>query len=421
MDRPSLAELDRAHVWHPFTQADEWEEDDPLVVERAEGRWLFDTRGRKYLDACSSLWVSVHGHRHPTVDAAVRAQLDRVAHTTLLGLASGPSVQLAAALCARTGFDRVFYSDSGSTAVEIALKMAFQWHAQRGDTGRTRFAALAEAYHGDTIGAVSVGGIGLFHAVYGPLLMDVLRLPCPNGPDDGEAAVAVQRIEAAGDTLAAVIVEPLVQGAAGMRMHGREFLEPVLTAARRVGALTILDEVAVGVGRLGTFLATEQLDHEPDFVCLGKGLTNGYLPLAATLTRGRIYDGFRGDHGRTFFHGHTFTGNALACAAATACLEVFEAESTLDNVQARSTQMGSILREVSALESVASVRQKGMMAAIDLTDTQPRAGHRFCLAMRSRGVLMRPLGNTLVLMPPLSITDEELLFLGTQLVGALSG
>lgn len=419
MDSSQLADLDRAHVWHPFTQADEWESDSPLVVDHADGVWLFDADGRRYLDACASLWVSVHGHRHPAVDAAVQAQLGRVAHSTLLGLANGPSIRLAALLCEHTGFDRVFYSDAGSTAVEIALKMAFQWHQQRGDTARTRFAALDEAYHGDTLGAVSVGGIQLFHAVYGPLLMDVLRLPCPNGPDEGHADEAVRRILEAGETLAAVIVEPRVQGAAGMRMHSADYLDRVLAAAHQVGALTIADEVAAGLGRTGTLLASESLTHAPDFLCLGKGLTNGYLPLAATLTRERIYDGFRGDHGRTFFHGHTFTGNALACAAACACIELLP--SAIDNARARATELAELLADLQRLPSVAAVRQTGLMVGIDLADETPRAGHRFCLAMRDRGVLMRPLGNTLVLMPPLAITRDELAFLSQALRAALTG
>ncbi|HJN75853.1 MAG TPA: adenosylmethionine--8-amino-7-oxononanoate transaminase [Myxococcota bacterium] len=404
------ADLDLKHVWHPFTQADEWEASAPLVIERAEGAWLFDTEGRRYLDGVASLWVGVHGHRHPHVDAAVTEQLGRVAHSTLLGLANLPSTELAALLCQKTGFDRVFYSDCGSSAVEVALKMAFQWHQQRGDTGRRRFAALAEAYHGDTLGAVSVGGISLFHEVYGPLLFPSLRLPCPADREAEEALseMAVEAIHDAGDSLAALIVEPFVQGAAGMRMHTAAYLEPVIAGAREVGALVICDEVAVGLGRTGPFLASERLSAPPDIVCLGKGLSNGYLPLAATLTTERIYDGFRGDHGRTFFHGHTFTGNPLACAAARACLELFDSEHTLSNVEARALQLSGGLERLAGLSSVKGVRQLGLMAAVDLASDAKRQGHRICLALREHEVLLRPLGNTLVLMPPLCISAMEL-------------
>ena len=405
----SLRDQDLKHVWHPFTQADEWESSAPVVVERAEGAWLFDVEGRRYLDAIASLWVGVHGHRHPHVDAAIRAQLDRVAHSTLLGLANVPSTELATSLCRKTGFDRVFYSDCGSSAVEIALKMAFQWHQQRGDTQRTRFASLAEAYHGDTLGAVSVGGISLFHEVYGPLLFSTVRLPSPADRED-EATLSARSVGAildAGDTLAAVIVEPFVQGAAGMRMHTAAYLEPILAAARQVGALVICDEVAVGMGRTGSFLASEALETKPDILCLGKGLSNGYLPLAATLATEAVFDGFRGGHGRTFFHGHTFTGNPLACAAAKACLELYDSENTLENVQLRGLQLAGGLERIAGLPAVASVRQKGLMAAIDLSSTTEREGHRVCLALREREVLLRPLGNTLVVMPPLCISEGE--------------
>jgi len=417
-----LTDQDLKHVWHPFTQADEWEATAPLVIDRADGAWLFDTDGRRYLDAVASLWVGVHGHRHPHVDAAVKAQLDKVAHSTLLGLANRPSIELATMLCQRTGFDRVFYSDCGSTAVEIALKMATQWHQQRGDAGRTRFAALAEAYHGDTLGAVGVGGIALFHEVYGPLITPATRLPCPADKEAEEelAAMAVEAIRADGASLAAVIVEPFVQGASGMRMHTRAYLEPVLAAAREVGALVICDEVAVGLGRTGCFLASERLDEMPDFVCLGKGLSNGYLPLAATLTTERIFDGFRGDFGRTFFHGHTFTGNPLACAAARACLELFETEGTLENVEARALQLSALLEDLVRLPSVSAVRQDGLMAAVDLASEADRGGHRVSLALREHEILMRPLGNTLVLMPPLCIAAEELEHLGRGLKSVLS-
>ncbi len=409
MTPQELVAADLRHIWHPFTQADEWEATPPLIIESAQGATLRDTEGREYLDGVASLWVGVHGHRHPHVDAAVREQLDRVAHTTMLGLANEPAVELASALCARTGYDRVFYSDCGSSAVEIALKLAFQWQQQRGHTQRTQLAGLEHAYHGDTLGAVSVGGIDLFHAVYRPLLFEALHLPCPADREDEEAlaAQAVARIHQVGERLAALIVEPFVQGAAGMRMHTSAYLEPVMAAAHEVGALVIADEVAVGLGRLGRLLATEGCATRPDLVCLGKGLSNGYLPLAATLATEELYDGFRGAHERTFFHGHTFTGNPLACAAGRACLELFDTEGTLAHVQ----RLSEVLRQglERPLPHARSTRCQGLMGAIDLDPVLgPRTGHQVCMAARQRGLLLRPLGDTLVLMPPLCITEEQL-------------
>jgi len=415
-----LHDADLKHVWHPFTQADEWERTPPMVIESAQGAVLRDSQGNEYLDGVASLWVGVHGHRHPVVDAAVKDQLDQVAHSTMLGLANRPAVELATLLAQRTGYDRVFYSDCGSAAVEIALKLAFQWQQQRGETQRTRLAGLREAYHGDTLGAVSVGGIDLFHAVYKPLLFDALHLPCPADREDEEAlaAQAVAEIHRAGDTLAALVVEPFVQGAAGMRMHTRAYLEPVLKAAHEVGALVIADEVAVGLGRLGTFLASEQLDERPDLVCLGKGLSNGYLPLAATLATEQLYDGFRGSYDRTFFHGHTFTGNPLACAAGRACVELFEAEDTLAHVQRLSEHLTRLLER--PLPHALRTRQNGLMAAIDLQPfLGPRTGHQVCMAARQQGVLLRPLGDTVVLMPPLCMTTTQLSELVEGLTRAL--
>jgi len=417
MTREEVQAADLKHVWHPFTQADEWEASPPLIIESAKGAVLRDIDGREYLDGVASLWVGVHGHRHPHVDAAVRAQLDRVAHSTLLGLTNRPAVELAAALCNRTGYDRVFYSDCGSAAVEIAIKLAFQWQQQRGQTQRTRVAGLRHAYHGDTLGAVSVGGIDLFHAVYRPLLFDALHLPCPADREDEQAlaAQAVAMIREAGDTLAVLAVEPFVQGAAGMRMHTAAYLEPVMAAAHEVGALVIADEVAVGLGRLERFLATETTRTRPDLVCLGKGLSNGYLPLAATLATESLYDGFREGYGRTFFHGHTFTGNPLACAAGLACLEIFESEGTLAHARKLSAHLAQLLTE--PLPHALSVRHQGLMVAIDLEPVLgPRTGHRVCMAARRRGILLRPLGNTLVLMPPLCMTQEQL----TTLLAALT-
>jgi adenosylmethionine-8-amino-7-oxononanoate aminotransferase len=398
-----LVDWDRAHVWHPFCQFSEWSKNEPLMIERAEGCELVDTHSRRYIDAVGSLWVGVHGHRHPVVDAAVKSQLDRVAHSTFLGLSHPPGVTLAKKLVEITpnSLNRVFFSDSGSTAVEVALKMAFQSQQQRGQTQRTRFASLSQAYHGDTVGAVSVGGIDLFHGVYKPLLFDALHLPCPDYFEDEEklAQQAINLLENEGDKLVALIVEPLVQGAAGMRMHSPAFLNPVLAKARELGALLILDEVATGFGRTGTLFACEQLDVEPDFLCLGKGLTNGYLPLAATLATEAIFETFTGSHEKTFFHGHTYTANPLGCAAANACLELFETESTMDGVNDLVDILSLALKRLSQRKDVARVRQTGLMVGIDLLspdglvlNTALRTGSIVCQEARHHGVILRPLG-----------------------------
>ena len=420
MDRDALHGLDHRYLWHPFTQQETWERVEPLVIAAAEGCELIGLDGRRYLDAISSLWVSVHGHRHPAVDGAIRAQLDRVAHTTLLGLSHPLAIALAEQLAAVTpgNLTRTFYSDAGSTAVEIALKMAFQWHQQRGDTRRARFASLSNAYHGDTLGAVSVGGIDLFHAVYGPLLFDRITLKAPAFREDEQAlaARAVAQLQAAGDELAAIVVEPLVQGAAGMLMHTAAFLDPVLQAARDLGALVIIDEVATGFGRTGTLFASEQLKTPPDLLCLGKGLTNGYLPLAATVATERVYEGFLGAADRTFFHGHTFTGNPLACGAALASLQLFDTEDTLAHV---ATLVPHLAAGLAALADrcphVWQVRQHGLMTGVALRapDGEPpapsaRTGHLVAMAARRHGVVLRPLGDTMVLMPPLCMTTAQL-------------
>jgi adenosylmethionine---8-amino-7-oxononanoate aminotransferase len=406
----SIPFLDHAHLWHPFTQQLEWCEERPLVIERAEGTDLFDDAGRRYIDGVSSLWCNVHGHRHPLIDAAVREQLDRVAHSTMLGLTHPGAAELAARLTAIAppGLERVFFSESGSTAVEIALKMAFQyWHQVEGDEcKRTRFVTLEGAYHGDTLGSVSVGGIDLFHGAYGPLLFKTYRV----APGDGRRLERVLDLHAR--EIAAVVVEPLVQGAAGILVQPPGFLRLAreLTAAH--GVPLIADEVATGFGRTGTMFACEQERVAPDFLCLGKGLTGGYLPLAATLTTERIYEGFlaRPEDGRTFFHGHTFTGNPLGCAAAIASLEVFEREETLLRLRPKIRLLGELLDGVAGMPEVAEVRGRGFMAGIDLGKHDPslRIGHRVTLAARERGAIVRPLGDTVVLMPPLSISKQDL-------------
>jgi adenosylmethionine-8-amino-7-oxononanoate aminotransferase len=409
----NLHQKDQAFVWHPFTQMRDWL--DPLVIERAEGNELIDTDGNRYLDGVSSLWVTVHGHRRREIDEAIIAQLGKVAHSTLLGLANVPSIELAERLVhkAPRGLTRVFYSDSGSTAVEVALKIAFQYQRQRGRTDKRKFLALTEAYHGDTLGSVSVGGIDLFHEIFHPLLFQVLRV----APD----LTALERMLAAhAHELAAFVVEPLVQGAAGMLLQPPGFLRAARELCSRHDVLLICDEVATGFGRTGTLFACEQEDVRPDLLCLAKGITGGYLPLAATLATDEIFRAFLGEYGekRAFFHGHTYTGNPLACAAAIASLELFDREQVLERLQPKIALLTARLAEtIAPLSHVLEIRQRGFMVGIELVrDRASREPYRYeeaigarvCQAVRGHGVILRPLGPVIVLMPPLSITEPQI-------------
>jgi adenosylmethionine-8-amino-7-oxononanoate aminotransferase len=404
------ARLDHDHLWHPFTQQRDWVGEEPLMIEAAEGTELIDSEGRRYIDGVSSLWCNVHGHRHPTIDAAVREQLDRVAHSTMLGLSHPAAAELAARLVEITppGLDRVFYSDSGSTAVEVALKMAFQYWQHRGGqhVRKTSFICLGRAYHGDTIGSVSVGGMEAFHSTFAPLLFEAHRAE-PGNVDDIARLLARREEE-----VAAVVVEPLIQGAAGMITHPPGYLRAVRRLCDRHGVLLICDEVATGFGRTGTMFACEQEGVTPDLLCLAKGLTGGYMPLAATLATEQIYEAFLGapSEMRTFFHGHTYTGNPLACAAALASLDVFEQERTLVRLQPKIRLLSEWLGKVERMTEVREVRQRGLMVGIDLGEHDPdlRLGHRVVREARRRGVIVRPLGDVIVLMPPLSITKEDL-------------
>ncbi|GAC1605620.1 MAG: adenosylmethionine--8-amino-7-oxononanoate transaminase [Myxococcales bacterium] len=434
-----LSALDRAHVWHPFTQMQSWQEplpgDEPLIIDHARGSWLFDTRGRKYLDAVSSLWVNIHGHRKTEIDSAIKLQLSTVAHSTLLGLASPPSIELAAELVARAPkaegrapLTRVFYSDSGSTAVEVALKIAFQHWRQRGKPKKTKFVALAEGYHGDTLGSVSVGGMDLFHQIFQPLLFEAMYIPTPyayrwpTGPRhclEAAALAAEAVISGRRDEIAALIIEPVIQGAAGMIAHPPGYLARIAKACRDNGVLLICDEVATGFGRTGTLFASEQEGVVPDLLCVAKGLSGGYLPLAATLATDDIYESFLGpfEAKKTFFHGHSYTGNPLACAAALASLRLFGEERTLSHVREMADRLAPGLAGIAQLPHVGDVRQRGLMVGIELVRDKKskeeygyaeRIGHRVCLAARKREVMLRPLGNVIVLVPPLSISPQEI-------------
>jgi adenosylmethionine-8-amino-7-oxononanoate aminotransferase len=404
-----LADLDRRYLWHPFTQQQGWIEEDFPIIESADETTLYDTEGNAYIDGVSSLWCNVHGHRHPAIDIAIKDQLDRVAHSTMLGLSHAPAARLAKELVelAPDGLTRVFFSDNGSTACEIALKMAYQWHHQRGEWWRAGFVCLRNSYHGDTLGSVSVGGIELFHSLYRPLLFDVWQAE----PGDVESMRALLAEHA--DRCAAVIVEPLVQGAAGIHVQPEGYLRAVRELCDEFGVFLICDEVATGFGRTGTMFACEHEGVSPDLMCIAKGLTGGYLPLAATLTSERIYEGFLGRHEqlRTFFHGHTYTGNPLACAAALATLRIFEQERTLERLNSKIALLGELLdQHVAPLAVVREVRRCGFMVGIELEGfpIETRIGHRVTLAARARGAIIRPLGDTVVLMPPLSIEPAEL-------------
>jgi adenosylmethionine---8-amino-7-oxononanoate aminotransferase len=416
-----LRDLDRRVMWHPFTQMAAW---DPLVIARGDGNYLVDADGRRYLDGVSSLWCNLHGHRHPRLDRALRDQLENVAHVTFLGLTHEPAIRLGAALLevAPAGLSRVFFSDSGSTAVEIALKQSFQYWQLRGAPGKQRFLRLDEAYHGDTLGAVGVGGIELFHRIFGPLLVQAIAIPSPAGTDGAASIAALERVlaERAGE-LAAFVVEPLVQGAAGMRVHPRGFLAAAAALCRRAGVHLIVDEVATGFGRTGTIFACEQEGVSPDFLCLAKGITGGYLPLAATLATEEIYAAFLGERGelKQFFHGHTYTANPLACAVGHASLALLR-ESTLANAVAQRPRFDAALDRLARCAGVEEVRRCGLMAGIELTPQPGRfLGAEVCDRVRAHGVILRPLGDVVVWLPPLTITGDDLALLERATVAAI--
>ena len=429
-----LRQRDKAVLWHPFTQMADWEKDAPLIIERGEGNYLFDTEGRKYFDGVSSLWVNLFGHGRREIDEAVRAQLDRMAHSTFLGLSHPPAIELAEKLLAVAppGLSRVFYSDNGSTAMEIAIKMAFQYWRQRegGAEERREFLTLSEAYHGDTIGSVSAGGIDLFHKIFRPLLFSTHRVPaphcyrCPYGLSRPSCALfCAERMEeevrGRKDILAAAIVEPIVQGAAGMLLMPEGYLSRLRAVTRECGVLLICDEVATGFGRTGTMFACTQEGVSPDIMAVAKGMTGGYLPLAATLATEDIYRAFLGryEEFKTFFHGHSYTANPLGCAAAIATLSIFGREDVLTRVSRLGGTMERELADLSGHRNVGEIRRKGLMAGIEIVadratrkrfPPREKIGQRVVRKVRERDVILRPLGDVIVLMPPLSSTEEEI-------------
>jgi adenosylmethionine-8-amino-7-oxononanoate aminotransferase len=417
---PELVARDLAAVWHPFTQHAQWPTDDPLVIDRASGVRLYDTDGNRYLDGVSSLWVTVHGHSEPAINAAVRAQLDRLDHSTFLGLTHEPGIRVAEQLLqiAPAGLGKVFFAGDGSSAAEAAIKMAYQAAVQRGED-RPLYLHCAEGYHGDTLGAVSLGGVELFHATYRPLLIRTRMVSSPGVLRDGQsrAARAVEVLgemravlEQDGPAVCAIVVEPLVQAAGGMLTHDASFLRGVRSLCDEFGAAMLVDEVATGIGATGTWFAIEQAGVTPDLMVVGKRLTGGVLPLSAVVATDAIYDAFLGspESGRTFFHGHTYTANPLSCAAASANLALMHERGTVARAAAIGERMGAALESIGKYDGVAEVRRVGTMTGVEVRSVGPRTGFEVCRAARRRGVIVRPLGDVVVLMPPLGIGDDDL-------------
>jgi adenosylmethionine---8-amino-7-oxononanoate aminotransferase len=406
--------LDRKHVWHPFTQTSEWRVEEPLVIRSARGCRLVDAKGRAYIDGVASLWANVHGHAHPRLDAALHEQAGRVAHSTFLGLTHEPGARLAAELAAVApqGLTRVFYSEAGAAAVEVGLRVALLAQRHQGEARRTRFLSLTESYHGDTAGAVSVGRSEPFHRGLDPLLFDVLRIPPPHLAGEQASLEALREtLHQHGDEIAAFIIEPRMQGAAGMWPHSDAWLQQATTAARNAGALIMCDEVATGFGRTGDLFASAGAGITPDILTLGKGLTGGYLPLSATLTTESLFDLFTSPYTehRALYYGHTYTANPLACAVARASLQLFDEEHTLQRARNLADRLAMLLTPLTALPGVAQIRQRGVMIGIELGPYDPamRVGRQVVLAARSRGVIVRPLGDVVVLNPPLVLGDED--------------
>lgn len=416
-----LAQWDQQHYWHSFTQMQTYE---PLVIRRAEGVWLEDANGRRLLDAASSMWCNVHGHNHPTINAAIREQLNQISHCTSLGMGGETTIRLAKRLADLSpgNLSRVLFSSDGSSAIEVALKAAFQYWQQRESPkpNKTKYLAFGQAYHGDTIGAASVGGIDRFHTLFKPLMFDVVRGPMPSRtslPDGVSQDIAwvhyLREVEELfkqhADSLAAVVIEPLVQCAAGMVMHAQGFLGGLRDLTKQYGVLLIADEVAVGFGKTGKMFACEQEGVVPDFLCLGKGLTGGYLPMAATITNDEIYEAFLGDinSDRQLYHGHTFCGNALAAAAAHGCLDVFEQEQTLAKLPAKVELLYERFCRLAAHPLVTNVRQTGIIFAADLT-ADPPIGREIARHALEQGVWLRPQPKMIYVMPPLSISLTEI-------------
>ncbi len=433
--RERLKEWDKRYVWHPFTQMAEYVKQEPIIVERAEGCWLYDTDGKRYLDAVSSIWCNVHGHNVDELNRAVVEQLKKVAHSTLLGLSNVPAVELAKKLVeiSPEGLNHVFFSDDGSTAMEVALKMAYQYWQLKGKGEKTKFVKLEEAYHGDTIGSVSIGGIDLFHSMFRELMFETYRIPAPHpyrfdGTPEECREFSLKKLkellEVHHEEIAAVVMEPLVQAAAGIIVHPPGFLKGVKELCKDYNVLLILDEVATGFGKTGRMFACEWEGVVPDIMAVSKGLTAGYMPLAATLATDEVYMAFwGGDYGagKTFFHGHTFTGNQLGCSVALANIDLFERKGWPENLSGKVEYLHSRVKDrLGDMEHVGDIRGKGFMIGVELVkDRRTKegfswredVGRRVSRRIVEKGVFTRPLGPVLVIMPPLSITFDEIDFM----------
>ena len=429
-----LTKRDNDYLWHPFTQMQDFLKEDPLIIAKGKGSYLIDVEGKKYLDGVSSLWVTVHGHRHPDINAAIIEQVKKISHSTLLGISNIPAIELAERLVevSPSGLNKVFYSECGAAAVEIGLKMAFQYWQQRKNPRpkKTKFIYLQNSYHGDTFGAVGVGGIDLFHKIYRPLFTEHIRVSAPycyrcflgknRTSCKMECSDELEKVmQSRHQEIAAFIIEPLVQGAAGMIIAPCGYLKKVRELCNKYEILLIADEVAVGFGRTGRMFACEHENVSPDIMTMGKGITGGYLPLAATLTTDEVYKAFLGEFWefKTFYHGHTYTGNPVSCAAALANLSVFKKEKTLDNLQDKIVLLTEQLQKFEKLEHVGEIRQKGFMVGIELVlnpatkepyPVEKKVGIRVIKEARKNGLVIRPLGDVIVLMPPLSISESEL-------------
>ncbi len=385
---------DHAHCWHPFTDQENWESNFPVVICRGKGSWLFDVEGKRYLDANSSIWTNIHGHSHPVIVEAIQDQATKLCHSSYLGLANDKASELAEKLCSffPDSLERCFFSDDGSTALEVAFKMSLQWRQQNGQKERTGIIAFENAYHGDTLGASSVGGVSRFIKGYGETGLNVYRI--------GSLEDLQKLPEVVVETASALVIEPLIQGVNQMRLWPKGMLADLRAWTTQYGIHLILDEVMTGFGRTGKMFACQNEEVIPDFLCLAKGLTGGTMPLAATLTKREIYEGFKGPE-RTFFYGHSYTGNALGCAVALANLSLFESENTLAGIEEKGAYLE---RELTKIPWIQEVRRVGLILGFDVGE----CGKEFCLKLRERGVLTRPILNTIVIMPPLSVTMDEL-------------
>jgi adenosylmethionine-8-amino-7-oxononanoate aminotransferase len=415
-DRERIVELDRRHVWHPYTPMDEWRGGaDPFVIVGARGAWLFDADGRSYLDANSSWWVATLGHGHPRLVAALKRQADALCHVSLAGIAHAPAAELAEALCAAAppGLEHVFYSDDGSTAVEVALKAALQYWAQNGRPERTRFVALESGFHGETLGVTALGGVELFRRPFAAALPEAIHVPSPAGNGGWQAAAsALERVLAEhADEVAALVVEPLVQGAGGMRIYDAAFLRRARKLCDAHDVFLVADEVFSGYGRTGTMWACERAGVAPDLLCSAKGFTGGMLPMAATLATPRVFEGFLGGRERALLYGHSFCGNPLGAAVALEVLRVFEDEGVLERARPKAERIARAFEEMARLPNVAETRALGMVGALDLAgESGYLAGAGWCVhaEARARGAYLRPLGSVVYVAPPLTIADDDL-------------